>query len=93
MKYGTSNTPLLETPPFPAESRIWAGAHFRPGVDEARRLGLLIAARAAKPCLESPSSETDIRVDVVVAAMRETTTASLQSHFAIVAIGHKEAPT
>lgn len=30
-----------------AESRIWAGAHFRPGLDEARRLGRLIAARAA----------------------------------------------
>lgn len=30
-----------------SESRIWAGAHIRPGCDEARRLGLLIAARAA----------------------------------------------
>jgi hypothetical protein len=30
-----------------AESRIWAGAHFRPGLDEARRLGQLIATRAA----------------------------------------------
>jgi len=30
-----------------AESRIWAGAHFRPGIEEAYRLGRLIAARAA----------------------------------------------
>ncbi len=28
-----------------AESRIWAGAHFRPAAEEARRLGELIAAR------------------------------------------------
>ena len=30
-----------------AESRIWAGAHFRPAAEEARRLGDVIAARAA----------------------------------------------
>ena len=30
-----------------AESRIWAGAHFRQGLEEAHRLGRLIAARAA----------------------------------------------
>lgn len=30
-----------------AESRIWAGAHFRAGNDEARRLGVRIAERAA----------------------------------------------
>lgn len=29
-----------------ANSRIWAGAHFRPAAEEARRLGLMIAAKA-----------------------------------------------
>jgi hypothetical protein len=42
-----------------AESRIWAGAHFRPSLDEAHRLGLSIATRAAAavPRIQSGGSQ------------------------------------